>query len=102
MENKIKTTENKADISDLATKSSLKTIENKIPDVSGFVKKNNRYATEITSVKNDYATKAILDSKINELKSQHISDEIKKVDDKVVKNIRDILKCKSLIITSLY
>ena len=102
MENKIKTTENKPDISNLATKSSLKTIENKIPDVSGFVKKNNRYATEITSVKNDYATKAILDSKINELKSQHISDEIKKVDDKVVKNIRDILKCKSLIITSLY
>ena len=37
------------------------------------------------SIKNDYATKAILDSKINELKSQHISDEIKEVDDKVKK-----------------
>ena len=32
-------------------------------------------------MKNDYATKAILDSKINDLKRQHISDEIKKVDD---------------------
>ena len=35
--------------------------------------------------KNDYATKAILDSKINDLKDQHISDEVKKVNDKVKK-----------------
>ena len=40
--------------------------------------KKTDYATEIPSIKNDYATKAILDSKINELKSQQISDEIKK------------------------
>ena len=42
------------------------------------------FATEIT-IKNDYPTKVILDNKISELKSQHISDEIKKVDDKVKK-----------------
>ena len=94
MENKIKTAENKPDINTLATKSILITVQNKIPDVNGFVRKTD-YATEIKSIKNDYATKAILDSKINELKSQHISDEIKKVDDKVVKNISDILKYKT-------
>ena len=82
LENQIKTTQNKPDISDLATKSSLTTVENKIPDVNGFVKKTD-YATEITSIKNDYATKAILDSKINELKNQHVSDEVQKLDDKV-------------------
>ena len=51
----------------------------------------------LTSIKNDYAKKAILDSKINDLKSQHISDEVKKVDDKVVKNTSDILKYKTSI-----
>ena len=76
-ENKIKTAENKPDISNLATKSNLATIENKIPDVNGFVKKTD-YAIEITSIKNDYAAKAILDNKINVLKNQHISDEVKK------------------------
>ena len=50
---------------------------------------------QITNIKNDYATKAILDSKINELKSQHISHEIKKVYDKVKKNITDILSYKN-------
>ena len=84
LENKIKTAENKPDISNLATKSSLTTVENKIPDINGFVKKTD-YDTEITSIKNGYATKVILDSKINDLKNQHISDEVKKVDDKVKK-----------------
>ena len=75
LENKIKTAENKPDINNLATKSSLAAVENKIP-VNGFVKETD-YATEITSIKSDYATKSILDSKINDLKSQHIFDEIK-------------------------
>ena len=96
LETKIKTAESKPDIKSLATKSSLKTVENKIPNFNGFVKMTD-YATEITSIKNDYATKAILDSKINDLKSLHISDEIRKVDDKVVKNISDILKYKTSI-----
>ena len=50
LETKIKTTESKLDISGLATKSSGKTVENKIPDVTGFVKKTD-YATEISSIK---------------------------------------------------
>ena len=94
LDNKIKTAESKPNISNLATRSSLKTVENKIPDVNGFVKLTD-YSTEVTSIKNNYATKAILDSKINDLKNQHISDEVKKVDDKVKKNITDILSFKS-------
>ena len=39
LENKLKIAENKPDISNLATKSVLTTVENKIPNVNGFVKK---------------------------------------------------------------
>ena len=96
LENNMKVAESKHNINNLGTKSSVTAVGNKIPDVNGFVKKSD-YTTEIISIKNDYATKAILDSKINDLKSQHISAEIKKVDDKVVKNISDILKYKTLV-----
>ena len=92
LENKIKTAELKPDITNLATKSSVTTVENKIPYVDGFAKKTDY---EITSIKNDYATKAILDSKVNDLKSTHIADEVKKVDGKVTKNISDILNYKT-------
>ena len=61
----------------MATKSSVTAVENKIPDVNGFVKKSD-YATEISSIKNDYVTNAALTSQLNDLKSKHIADEIKK------------------------
>ena len=86
LENKIKTAEGKPDISNLATKSSLTTVENKIPDVKGFVKLSD-YSTEITKIKNDYITNSALTSRINDLKNQHISDEVQKVDDQVNKKI---------------
>ena len=77
------------DISSLASKTKLTAVENKIPDVTGLVKKRD-YSTEITSIKNDYVTNASLDSKLNDLKAQHIPDEVKKVDDKTKKNASDI------------
>ena len=69
-------------------------VDNKIPDVAGFVKKKKKpdYATEITAIKNDYVTNASLTSQLNDLKSQHIADEVKKVDDKAAKNASDILR----------
>ena len=67
--------ESKLNISNLATKSSLTTVENKIPDVNGFVKKTD-YTTEITSIKDDYVTNAALTRQLNDLKNQHISDEV--------------------------
>ena len=94
LENKIKTAENKSDITNLATKTSLKTVVNKIPDVKGFVKLSD-YSIEITNVKNDYVTNAGLTSQLNSLKNQHISNEIRKVDYKIIKNVTDILSFKS-------
>ena len=95
------------DVSGLATKASLSSLlpvsafnskvtelEGKVANVdnkfSGLVKKTS-YGNEITKTENDYATNASLDSKLNNLKSQHISDEVKKVDDKTKKNASDIL-----------
>ena len=94
LENKIRSAESKPDITNLATKSSETAIKNKIPDVKSFVKKTN-YAAGITSIKNDYVTNAASTSQLNDLKNQHISDEVKKVDDKVKKNITDILTNKT-------
>ena len=37
---------------------------------------------KLLRLKNDYATNASLDTKLNDLKAQHIADEVKKVDDK--------------------
>ena len=61
---------------------------------SGFFKKIV-YGAEITKIKNDYATNASLDSKINDLKAQHIADEVKKVDDKTKMNASDIIGFES-------
>ena len=94
LENKIKTAGSKPDISNLATKSSLTTVENKIPAFNGFGKLSD-YSTEITTIKNDYVTKADLTSQINDFKRQPISDEVKKVYDKVKINTSDILNFKT-------
>ena len=53
--------------------------------------KKTDYAAEISSIKNDYVTNAAFTSQLHDLKSQHIADEVKKVDDKVTKNSADIL-----------
>ena len=82
----IKTAENKPDISNLATKTGLKNVENKISDVKGFVKKAD-YSSEITKIKNDYVTNAALTSQLYDLKIQHIADEVKKIDHKVKKTV---------------
>ena len=90
IEGKIKTAEDKipdisglatkASVSGLASKTELKNVENKIPDSNDFVKLRD-YSSETTNIKNDYATKAVLESKLSELRSQRIADEVKKVDD---------------------
>ena len=114
LENKITSAEQKPNISNLATIQNVTTVLNKVPDVKDFVKKTDYdteingiknsytkktdFSTEISNIKNNYATKAILDSKINDLKDTHIADDIKKIDEKVKKNITDILKNKSSVV----
>ena len=39
----------------------------------------------ITTMKDDYVTNASLTSRLNDLKSQHIATEVKKIDDKTKK-----------------
>ena len=46
---------------------------------------------DITTIKNNYVTNASLSSQLNNLKSQHIADEVKKVEDKVNKNKKEII-----------
>ena len=75
LENKIKIAEKNPNISNLAAISALTGVLNKIPDVKGFVKLTD-YSNEITSIEN--VTKVSLASQLNNLKSQHIADEIKK------------------------
>ena len=47
-------------------------------------------ATDITTIKNNYVTNASFSSQLNGLKSQHITDEVKKVEDKVNENEKEI------------
>ena len=77
-----------------ATIQSVTAVLNKISDVKGFVKLSD-YSTEITKIKNDYVTNTALTIQLNSLKNTHISDEIKKVDDKAKKNSSDILGLES-------
>ena len=115
LENKIDTVDKKIpDISGLATKTNLNDylqtstfnskvteVENKIKSADIIAKSANTkentirsdltsYATDITTIKNDYVTNASLTSQLNNLKSQHITDEVKKVEDKVNKNKKEI------------
>ena len=95
LETEIRSAEQKPNISNLATMQSVTGVLNKIPDVTGFVKKSD-YGTVITSIKNHYVPKANLTSQINDLKSQNIADEVKKVDDKVKKMLLILLVIKIL------
>ena len=91
LEGKITTAESKTpSITALATKAEVTTVENKIPSLAGYAKKSE-VANDITAIKNDYVTNASLTSQLNDLKAQHIADEVKKVDDKAKKNASDIL-----------
>ena len=91
VENKIRAAEGKIpDVTGLATKTEVTAVENKIPNLVGYTKKSE-VATDITAIKNNYVTNASLTSQLNDLKAQHIADEVKKVDDKVKKNASSIL-----------
>ena len=118
LENKIDTVDKKIpDINRLATKTSLNDylqtstfnskateVENKIKandtkantirsDLTGYAKKAD-VATDINLIKNNYVnlikTNANLTSQLNNLKIQQITDEVKKVEDKVNENKKEI------------
>ena len=89
--------ENKKSTNDASTKVAGTKVNNIETDLDGFKKsdlsgydKKTKIANDITTIKNDYATNASVDSKINDLKAKHISDEVKKVEDKINKSERGI------------
>ena len=53
--------------------------------------KKTDVANDITTIKNDYVNNASLTSRLNDLKSQHIANEVKASDDKTKNNASDIL-----------
>ena len=59
-------------------------------DLTGYAKKAD-VATDITTIKNNYVTNPSLTSQLNDLKSEHITDEVKKVEDKVNENKKEII-----------
>ena len=62
-----------------------------------FIYDTSDYKTEINGIKNDYVTKTSLTSQLDNLKTTHIAEEVKNVDDKATKNSSDIFNFKSTI-----
>ena len=63
-------------------------------DLNDYVKKTD-VANDITTIKNYYVSNASLTSRLNDLKSQHITTEVQTIDDKTKKNASDILGFES-------
>ena len=80
-----KSTELENKIKDAVTKAN--TVKS---DLNDYAKKTD-VANDISTIKNDYVSNASLTSRLNDLKSQHISTEVKAIDDKTKKNASDIL-----------
>ena len=63
-------------------------------DLNDYVKKTD-VANDITTIKNYYVSNASSTSRLNDLKSQHITTEVKTIDDKTKKNASNILGFES-------
>ena len=101
---KITEVENKISTNDALTKVGGTKITNIETNLDGFKKsdltryaKKSEVADDITNIKNDYVTNASLTTRLNDLESQHIADEVKKVDDKTKKNASDILGFENIL-----
>ena len=79
--------ESKTKDADIIAKSAVTKANSIKSDLNDYAKK--------TDVANDYVTNASLTSRLNDLKSQHIANEVKTMDDKTKKNASDILGFES-------
>ena len=86
---KVTEVENKIQSADIIAKSANTKANTIRSDLTGYAKKAD-VATDITSIKNSYVTNANLTSQLNNLKRQHMTDEVKKVEDKVNENKKEI------------
>ena len=90
---KVTEVENKIKSADIIAKSANTKANTIRSDLTSYATKTD-VATDITAIKNDYVTNASLTSQLNNLKSQHITDEVKKVEDKVNENKKEIIFVK--------
>ena len=74
---KVTEVENKIKATDIIAKSATTKANTIKSDLTGYAKKTD-LATDITTIKINYVTNASLTSRINDLKNQHIADEVKK------------------------
>ena len=72
---KLTEVENKIKSADIIAKSANTKASTIRSDLTGYAEKAD-VATDITSIKNNYVTNASLSSQLNDLKSQHITDEV--------------------------
>ena len=86
--------ENKIKDADITAKSAVTKANSIKSNLIDYAKKTD-VANDITTIKNDYVTNAILTSRLNYLKSQHIATEVKTIDDKTTKKASDILGFES-------
>ena len=87
---KVTEVENKIKSADIITRSANTKANTIRSDLTGYAKKAD-VATDISAIKNDYVTNTSLTSQLNDLKSQHITDEVKKVEDKAKENKKEII-----------
>ena len=97
---KVTEVENKIKSADIIAKSSNTKANTIGSDLTGYAKKAD-VATDITTIKYDYVTNASLTSQLNNLKSQHITDEVQKVEDKVNENKKKLLLLEAFILTNI-
>ena len=86
--------ENKIKDADIIAKSAV-TKTNSIKSNLNYYAKKTDVANDITTIKNDYVSNVSLKSRLNDLKSQHIANEVKTIDDKTKKNASNILGFES-------
>ena len=86
--------ENKIKDADIIAKSAV-TKANSIKNNLNDYAKKTHVANDITTIKNDYVSDVSLTSRLNDLKSQHIANEVKTIDDKTKENASDILGFES-------
>ena len=82
--------ESKIKDADIISKSAVTKANSIKSNLNDYAKKTD-VANDITTIKNSYVTNASFTSRLNDLKSQHIANEVKKIDDKTKKNASDIL-----------
>ena len=85
--------ENKIKDADIIAKSAVTKANSIKSDLNDYAKKTD--VANITTIKNDYVSNASLPSRLNDLKSQHIANEVETIDDKTKKNASDILGFES-------